>query len=107
MLFWKRKVLLFKSEVTPGTDSVPTAAVNGILVRNVALSPLEQEGEQRELDVNYVGNKGFIVAGAFQKLSCEVELAGAGAAGTVPGRSSKRARLPRRSPAASPSHTRR
>ncbi len=85
MLFWKRKVLLFKSEVTPGTDPVPTAAVNGILVRNVALSPLEQEGEQRELDVNYVGNKGFIVAGAFQKLSCEVELAGAGAAGTVPG----------------------
>src|SRR6266545_2225267 len=85
MLFWKRKVLLWKSEVTPGVDPVPVAGTNAILVRNVTISPLEQEGEQRELDVNYIGNKGFIVTGAFQKLSCEVELAGAGAAGTAPG----------------------
>ena len=85
MIFWKRKLLTFKSEVTPGTDSAPTAATNSILVRNVKLSPLEQEGEDRDFDVNYVGHKGRIIAGAFQKLSGEVELAGAGAAGTVPG----------------------
>jgi hypothetical protein len=85
VLFWKRKVMLFKSEVTPGIDPVPTAGANAVLVRNVRLSPLEQEGEDRDFDVNYVGHKGRIIAGAFQTLSCEVELAGAGAAGTVPG----------------------
>jgi len=84
-LYAKRKVILFKTESTPGTDSVPTAAANAILTRNFRISPLMAEGEDRDFDINYVGNKGFIVAGKTLKFSFDVEMAGSGAAGTAPG----------------------
>lgn len=85
MLFFKRKVVLFKGETTPGTDATPTVGANAILVRNFRISPLEQEGEDRELEVNYVGHQGRIIAGAPVRFSFDVEMAGAGAAGSAPG----------------------
>lgn len=82
--YWKRKVLTLKTEGTPGTDSTPSASSNAVIARNVRLTPLEQEGEERELDVSYVGHKGRILAGAMVKLAFDVELAGSGTAGTAP-----------------------
>lgn len=83
MLYWRRKVLSAKSEGTYGTDSTPAVASDAILARNMRLSPLEQETDGRESELNYVGNKGEIIAGSFVKLDFEVEVAGAGAAGTA------------------------
>jgi hypothetical protein len=84
-MYAKRKVILFKTETTPGTDSVPVAATNAILTRNFRISPLVAEGEDRDFDINYVGNKGFLIGGKPLKFTFDVELAGAGAAGTAPG----------------------
>lgn len=84
-LYWKRKALLAKSEVTYGTDPVPTAGANAILARNVKISPLEQNYDDLNRDLHYVGNMGSIVAGSYVKIDFEVEIAGGGAAGTAPG----------------------
>lgn len=84
MLRWKRKVLAIKPEASYGTDPIPTAAANAVLARNVRLRPLEHEGEERIADTGYYGHLGEIVAGTFVGLDFEVELAGAGAAGTAP-----------------------
>ncbi len=82
---WKRKIVLFKAEVTPGTDPVPVVATNAMLVRNFRISPLVTEGEDRDFEAMYVGNKGRIVAGSMVRYDFDVELAGGGAAGTAPG----------------------
>ena len=82
-LYWKRKVLTAKSEGTYGTDSTPAVASDAILARNMRLSPLEMETEERGNELNYVGHQGEIIAGSYVKLDFEVELAGAGSAGTA------------------------
>lgn len=81
---WRKKVLLAKSEVSYGTDSTPAVATDAILARNMSLRPLVLQYERREYDVPYYGNKGQVVAGQYSELSFEVEMAGAGAAGTAP-----------------------
>jgi len=82
---FKRKVILFKNEGTAGQDAAPTAGANAILTRNFRITPLEQEGDDRDFDVSYVGNKGRLISGATVKFDFDVEMAGAGAAGTAPG----------------------
>lgn len=82
-LYWKRKALAAKSESPYGTDSTPTAASNAILARNVKLSPLEQNVEDKNRDIHYIGAQGKIIAGNFVKIDFEVELAGSGAAGSA------------------------
>ncbi len=83
-LVFKRKVILFKVETTPGTDSVPAAATDAMLVRNFAITPISQDNDQRDFDINYVGDVGRIPGGARVDFSFEVEMAGSGAAGTAP-----------------------
>lgn len=82
-MFWRRKIITAKSESPYGTDATPTVASNAILARNVRLSPLEQETDGRDNELNYVGHKGEIIAGGYVKLEFEVEVAGAGAAGSA------------------------
>ncbi|OGA16470.1 MAG: hypothetical protein A3I63_01955 [Betaproteobacteria bacterium RIFCSPLOWO2_02_FULL_66_14] len=82
---FKRKVILFKNEGTAGQDAAPVAATNAILVRNFRMSFLDQEGDDRDFDVTYVGNKGRLLSGATVKFDFDVEMAGSGAAGTAPG----------------------
>lgn len=83
-LFMKKTSILAKVETTAGTDSVPTGAANAMLVRNVSLMPLEQELEERNLTAAYLGNADSVVVASWNRLDFEVELAGAGAAGTAP-----------------------
>ncbi len=85
MLRWKRKVIAFKSELTYGQDAAPAANANAILVRNVTLRPLEMDYEERNVVTSYAGHQGEIIAGQRVEMTFEVELAGAGAAGTAPG----------------------
>lgn len=83
-LLERKQALLAKIEATYGVDSVPTGAVNAILVRNMKPTPMELEAEARALYLPYLGNDEDIVAAFYGMLEFEVEVAGAGALGTVP-----------------------
>lgn len=86
MLRWRRKVIGVKIESSYGVDPVPTGAANAILTRDVSISPLEMDYEDRsEIDTGYAGHKGEIIAGQHVKMAFKVDIAGAGAAGDVPG----------------------
>ena len=81
MLRFKRKVLLFKLESTYGTDSVPVASTDGLLVRNLSVSPLKLSYEARGPLVRpFYANDGQIVTGKWSEMSFEIEMAGAGGA---------------------------
>jgi hypothetical protein len=80
----KATVLLCKTEVTKGLDSVPTPAANAILVRASTPKLLTAQFVERNNLRGYKGNFGKLVAGVHRTMDIEVELAGAGAAGTAP-----------------------
>lgn len=81
---YKNKALLLKTEVTVGTDSVPTGAANWIEARNVQITPMEAETAERNIDQPYLGNGGKLQVAQYVKLSFEAALTGGGAAGTAP-----------------------
>lgn len=81
---WRSKVILFKTEVTYGTDPTPSGAANAILATNVTLQPMEGEDVSRNLERPFLGNQGTLAAGLRVVLSFSTELAGSGAAGTAP-----------------------
>jgi hypothetical protein len=81
----KKYLILAKRETTQFTDAAPTPAANSILVRNLKATPLKIESESRELVRGYFGNSEMIPVSEEALIEFEVELAGAGAAGTAPG----------------------
>jgi hypothetical protein len=83
MLFFKKAVLA-KNESAYGTDPTPTGAANAVLAKTLSISPYEADMQARDLVLPYFGNMGEIPASAKVSVEMEVELAGAGAAGTAP-----------------------
>ncbi|OXE37444.1 MAG: hypothetical protein CGW95_01450 [Phenylobacterium zucineum] len=83
-LLSRKRVILAKTETTYGTDPTPTGAANAILVRNLDVTPLDAEIVSRDLVRPYFGNYDQIIAAQKVQVSFEVELQGAGAAGTAP-----------------------
>jgi len=83
-LLSRKRVILAKIETTYGTDPTPTGAANAILVRNLDVTPLDAEIVSRDLVRPYFGNYDQIIAAQKVQVSFEVELQGAGAAGTAP-----------------------
>ncbi len=81
---WKSKILLAKIETTYGTDSVPTAAANGVLATEVKLTPMEGDDVSRDLDFAFFAAQPTIPSGLYAKLSFKVELVPAGALGVAP-----------------------
>lgn len=81
---WERKAALFKIETVYGTDSVPTGAANAVLLKNATINPLEGEAVPREIIRAGLGTMLGWYVGRHVSLSARVDLAGAGAAGTVP-----------------------
>lgn len=81
----KKYLLLAKPEVTQFTDPTLTAAANSILVSNLKLTPLRTETEARGLVRPYFGNSELFIVGEEVGVTFDVEIAGAGAAGTAPG----------------------
>ncbi|QZA80861.1 phage tail tube protein [Deefgea piscis] len=82
--FFKKLLALAKIETAYGTDSTPTGALNAILMRNVTLTPLEQETESLEYIRPYFGNSPDIPVVNRAKVEFEVALSGSGTVGTVP-----------------------
>lgn len=78
----KRKVILVKAETTYGTDAVPVAGTDGVLVKTAQVSdPIVQASAEREIVRPFLGSFDMLVAGAFAKVSIEMEIAGFGSAG--------------------------
>tara|TARA_R110002020_G_scaffold34066_34_gene103957 strand:- start:6355 stop:7281 length:927 start_codon:yes stop_codon:yes gene_type:complete len=81
----KKLALLAKIETTYGTDATPTGVANAMQILDVSFTPLEGQEESRELIRPYMGHQGVILTGIHQMIEFGVEIAGAGAAGDVPG----------------------
>lgn len=84
-LYWRRKSLLAKIEVTYGTDAVPTGAANAIRAQNVTIRPMEGGSVTREPARPFLGSDGEILVDTHVALEFEVEAAGAGAVDSAPG----------------------
>lgn len=82
--YWRKRAILAKIETTPGTDATPTGSANAMQMTNVSLEPLLGNDLNRELVLPYLGHQGVILDGNYARLTGEVEIAGAGDAGTAP-----------------------
>lgn len=82
---FRKLAILTKIETAYATVPAPApAAVNAMIGTNVSFTPLEADEVGRDLYLPYLGNQGIILAGKHARLEFEVEIAGAGAAGTAP-----------------------
>ena len=79
----RNTAILAKIESTYGTDSTPTEGANAILISNCTINPLVAQNVDRDLVRPYMGASEQLVGTAYIELSFDVELAGAGAAGTA------------------------
>lgn len=82
---FRKLACLAKIETVEGTDAVPTGALNAIQLNDVTFTPKAGDQEQLNRLLPYLGNQGIILTGNYVQLEFGVEVAGAGAAGDVPG----------------------
>lgn len=83
-LLSRKRTILLKTETTYGTDAVPVAASDALLVRNLDIVPISATTVSRDLIRPYMGNSPQLLADTSVEVSFEVELAGSGTAGTAP-----------------------
>lgn len=80
----RSSAVLAKIEATAGVDAVPTGAANAIKVSSLSITPLEVEMADRATTQPYLGNTDQVMVAGWTRTEFDVEIAGAGAAGTVP-----------------------
>lgn len=81
----KSRKIAVLAKLQPGdVDAVPTGGANAILGCNPKITPMEADRVERDVVRPYFGAGQEIPVGTRMKAEFEVELAGAGAAGTVP-----------------------
>ena len=80
----RKFLVLAKIETTQFTDATPVAASNSILVKNLKCTPLRVESADRALIRPYFGNSEMLPVMEEALIEFDVEVAGAGAAGTAP-----------------------
>lgn len=80
----RNAVILAKIQPSANTDALPTGPLNAIMASNINAQPVSAEFAKRNNIRPYMGNMGSIPVAIHAELSFEVELAGAGAAGTAP-----------------------
>lgn len=80
----RKFLVLAKIETTQFTDATPVAAANSILVKNLKCTPLRVESADRALIRPYFGNSEQLPVMEEAMIEFDVEVAGAGAAGTAP-----------------------
>lgn len=83
-LKWRKRVVLAKVESSYGVDVSPVGA-NAILARGLTITPMAGETVKRGLIKPTLGNEPEIHVGTHVEVGIEVELAGQGSAGGVPG----------------------
>jgi len=82
--FTRNVLLLAKLELTPGTDSLPTAGANAMLASTIGAQPVVAEFADRNTIRPYFGSGGKIQVSNYSEIEFEIEFASAGAAGTAP-----------------------
>lgn len=82
--FFRKKILLAKTEVTYGTDPTPTGAANAILTKDLSINLMQGQTVQRGTDREVLGNELTYHVAPYTTVSFGVELAGSGTAGTAP-----------------------
>lgn len=84
-LLRRKSLILAKTESTYATVPSPApAGSDAILVRNMEITPLESDVVSRDLIRPYLGASEQLLANPRVRITCEVELAGSGTAGTAP-----------------------
>src|SRR5690349_1747983 len=84
-LNYRKRTILAKIESSYGTDPTPTGTANAIRVRgNLQPKPLMQGYASRDLIRGFKGNFDQLPDEAFSSIEFEVEMIGAGTAGTAP-----------------------
>lgn len=84
MKLTKRSVILLKLETTQGTDSVPVAANDAILVEGLKWSVASERMAERKPTLATFGQLKKIYAGHMLEVSFEMEIKGSGALGERP-----------------------
>lgn len=82
-LKWESKILLVKLEDTYGTEATPLG-LNGILAKDIQLTPMDGNDVDRELERPFFGAQGTIPTELHSKINFQVELVGSGTAGNAP-----------------------
>lgn len=80
----RKKTILFKKEVTPGLDPVPTGALNAIQTSEFSIDPVEGEDLDTAYDKPTLGADPMSLVGKHVRVRLKVKVAGAGTAGDVP-----------------------
>ena len=80
----RKRLILAKIETTYGTDPTPTGSANAILIKNLDVTPIAATLVGRDLIRTYLGEFDQLIANNHVECNFEVEIAGAGAAGTAP-----------------------
>ncbi len=80
----RNMLLMAKIQPVANTDAAPVAATNSMLARGIAPQPVVAEFADRALVKPYFGHTGQVQVAVYSTIEFEVELAGAGAAGTAP-----------------------
>lgn len=84
-LLVRKTALLAKIETVYGTDPTPSGAANAILIAGEPnVSPMDMKVVDRDILRTFFGNSEKLPTGIFSKVDFACEIAGAGAAGTVP-----------------------
>jgi hypothetical protein len=86
MALTRKKFLVAKVETTYGTDATPVGGTDAIQVTNLEITPIESDNVQPASYQGFIGasSRSVLVANKRVSLTCEVELAGSGTAGTAP-----------------------
>ena len=82
-LLSKKRLILAKKETQYGQSANP-AGTDAVLVRNLDITPLDSDVVSRDLIRPYMGNSDQLLSQTRARVTCEVELAGSGTAGTAP-----------------------
>lgn len=80
----KKTVILAKTEVTTGTDAVPTGAANAVKAFDMSITPLEMSPITLAVMAGWFGAAMSVPGASYVKCSFSVALAGAGLAATAP-----------------------
>lgn len=82
-IYARRAAVTQKVESSYGTDSTPAADTDALMVHNLKIDPLKTAAVPRNPVMTFFGNQGKLIASQMAEVSYDVELAGAGAAGTA------------------------
>lgn len=80
----RKRIILAKIEAVYGTDPVPTAAANAVLIFDPKVTPLAAEKKERKPVRPYFGAGKTLLSNQHVEITFAVDFAGAGAAGTAP-----------------------